>query len=309
MNRIGIDFGGAKIEAAALDERGVERSRVRLANPGDYDAALKTIADLVSLVEADAGAAQRPIGVGLPGSPSPKSGLISGASTPWLNGRDVRADLERTLDRPVRLANDANCLALSEARDGAAQGARGVVFAAVLGAGVGGGVVVDGELVEGAHGAAGEWGHTPLPWLGAHDRPIKCGCGRLGCLETFLSGPAFAADYAHATGRRLHAEAIVALAQQRERWAIAALDRYIDRLARALAVVIDMIDPEVIVLGGGMSTVAALHDRLPQAIATHVFCDRCKPHIAKAAHGESSGVRGAARLWPMESPVKARCRV
>ncbi|HUO23827.1 MAG TPA: ROK family protein [Caulobacteraceae bacterium] len=309
MIRIGIDFGGTKIEAAALDARGVELARLREPNPGDYDAALRVVADLAARAEAQAGPAQRPIGMGVPGSPSPRTGLIRNANSVYLNGRDFKGDLEAALGRPFRLANDANCLALSEAEDGAAAGAKGVVFAAILGTGVGGGVVAGGALIEGANGVAGEWGHTPLPWLDAHDRVTACWCGRPGCLETFLSGPAFAADYAHATGRRLRAEAIVAAAEAKDRWACAALDRYIDRLGRALAVVVDLIDPEVIVLGGGMSNVAALYEQLPQAIAPHVFADEWRARIAKAVHGDSSGVRGAARLWPLESPAKARAVV
>jgi fructokinase len=306
MIRIGVDFGGTKIEAAALDEAGVERARLRAPNPGAYEAALGAVIELIERVRLESGAPPGPVGVGMPGSPSPRTGLIRGANSTWLNGRNFKADLEQRLGQPVRLANDANCLALSETEDGAAAKAGGAVFAAILGTGVGGGVVVDGALLEGANGVAGEWGHTPLPWPGPHDQAPPCWCGRSACLETFLSGPSFAADYARATGRKLRAEAVIEAAGQNDRWAIAAFDRYIDRLARALAVLIDFIDPTVIVLGGGMSNVAALYERLPEAIGPHVFYDGWTAPIVKAAHGDSSGVRGAARLWPLKSADRAR---
>ena len=297
MIRIGVDFGGTKIEAAALDAGGVEVARVRTANPGGYDAALETLAKLIAEVEAKAGPA-RSVGIGMPGSVSPATGLIRNANSVWLNGRDFASDLARTLGRPVRLANDANCFALSEAIDGAGAGARGVVFGAILGTGCGGGVVVGGKLVEGANGVAGEWGHTPLPWPTDQDKAPPCWCGRHGCLETFISGTGLEGDYSRTTGRRLKAEAIVAAARKGERWAKGALDRYVDRLGRALAVVVDLIDPEVIVLGGGMSNVDELYERVPDAIRPHVFSDVWSAKVAKAVHGDSSGVRGAAWLWP-----------
>lgn len=305
MIRIGVDFGGTKIEAAALDGRGRELSRLRAPNPGSYDAAIEVVAALVAQVEARTGAAQASVGMGVPGSPSPATGLIRGANSIWLNGRDFGADLERALGRPVRLANDANCMALSEAVDGAAAGTDGVVFGAILGTGVGGGVVVDGKLLEGANGIAGEWGHTPLPWPTDQDKAPPCWCGRRGCLETFLSGPALAADHARATGKKLAAQDVVEAARRNDRWAKAALDRYIERLGRALAVLIDLIDPAVIVLGGGMSNTAELYERLPASIAPHVFSDVWRARIVQAAHGDSSGVRGAARLWPLEPAAKA----
>ena len=308
MNRIGVDFGGTKIEAAALDPAGAERARLRAPNPGDYDAAIRAVRDLVARVETQAGGAQAPIGMGVPGSVSPATGLIRGANSTWLNGRDFAGDLERALGRPMRLSNDANCLALSEATDGAAAGAMGSVFAGILGTGVGGGAVIDGKLLEGANGIAGEWGHTPLPWPAATDKPTVCWCGRSNCLETYISGPGFSADYARATGKTASAPEIVADARRGERWAVAALDRYVRRLGKALAAMIDLLDPGVIVLGGGMSNVDELYERVPGAVRPHVFSDVWSAKIVKAAHGDSSGVRGAARLWPLEEPARARAQ-
>jgi fructokinase len=221
MIRIGVDFGGTKIEAVALDEAGAERARLRTPNPGHYEAALITVTELVEHARKQAGALPDPVGVGIPGSVSPSTGLIRGANSTWLNGRDFASDLTQAIGRPVRLANDANCLALSEAMDGAAAGAEGVVFAAILGTGVGGGIVVNGELVEGANGVAGEWGHTPLPWPSKTDTAPACWCGRQGCLETYLSGPGLANDHARATGQRLSAQAVVAAAGGRwPRWIV-----------------------------------------------------------------------------------------
>ncbi len=299
MIRIGVDFGGTKIEAAALDASGAVVARERAANPGSYDAALKTVADLVRTVETKAGAGGS-VGIGMPGSISPKTGLIRNANSQYLNGRSLGEDLERVLGRPVRLANDANCMALSEATDGAGAGARGVVFGAILGTGCGGGVVHGGQLLEGANGVAGEWGHTPLPWLTSQDRAPPCWCGRAHCLETYISGSGFEADYQRATGRKRSAPLIVEDARGGERWASQALDRYIDRLGRALAVIADIIDPEVMVLAGGMSNVAELYERLPAVVAERVFSDSWSSPIARAVHGDSSGVRGAAWLWPLD---------
>lgn len=298
MIRIGVDFGGTKIEAAALDAGGAIVARLRRPNPGAYEPALSVVAKLVAAVEAEAGGRAARIGVGMPGSISPTTGLIRNANSVWLNGERFGEDLEAALGRPVRLANDANCLALSEAADGAGAGA-GVVFAAILGTGCGGGVVVDGRLLEGRNGVAGEWGHTPLPWPTAQEHPgPACWCGRRGCLETWISGPALAAD--HGTG--LVAPEIIAQARQGAPGALASLQRYVDRLGRALAVVADLIDPDVIVLGGGMSNVAELYEQLPAAIAPHVFADGFDTPVRAAVHGDSSGVRGAAWLWPPEAP-------
>jgi fructokinase len=299
MIRIGVDFGGTKIEAAALDSAGMVLARERAPNPGGYDLALRTVADLVRAVEAKTGE-RGTVGVGAPGSVSPRMGLMRNANSVWLNGRTFGADLEATLGRPVRLANDANCMALSEATDGAGAGVQGVVFGAIIGTGCGGGVVARGRQIEGANGLAGEWGHTPLPWPTDQDRAPPCWCGRSGCLETYISGSAFEADYRRSTGRERRAPQIVEDARGGERWATQALDRYIERLGRALAVIVDILDPEVIVLGGGMSNVDELYARTPQAVAPHVFSDSWSARIAKAAHGDSSGVRGAAWLWPLD---------
>jgi fructokinase len=301
MIRFGIDFGGTKIEAAALDADGRFVARVRKPNPGSYDAALNTVRELVVDAQTMAGALAARIGVGMPGSISPSTGLIRNANSTWLNGKTFQADLEAALERPVRLANDANCLALSETADGAAtpflDGGSGVVFAAILGTGCGGGVVVDGHILAGRNGVAGEWGHTPLPWASPEEHPgPACWCGRQGCLETWVSGPAFARDAGFATGL-----AAVAAVEAGDVRAVAALDRYIDRLGRALAAVCDLIDPDVIVLGGGMSNVPALYDRLPAMVARHLFSDSFETPIRPARHGDSSGVRGAVWLWPVEA--------
>lgn len=296
MIRFGIDFGGTKIEAAALDPTGAFVARVRKPNPGGYEAALDVVAGLLTDAETMAGATCARLGMGVPGSISPRSGLIRNANSTYLNGRPFGEDLEKRLARPVRLANDANCLALSEAADGAGAGAR-VVFAAILGTGCGGGLVVDGNILEGHNGVAGEWGHTPLPWPRPAEYPgPDCWCGRKGCLETWIAGPSFARDAGFATGQATM-DAVADGAPAAE----AALDRYVDRLARALAGLCDLIDPDVIVLGGGMSNVDALYDRLPAAIAPHVFSDVFETPVRKAAHGDSSGVRGAAWLWPAEA--------
>ena len=301
--RIGVDFGGTKIEAAALAPDGTIAARLRIATPPDYDSALEAISALVARVEAQAGG-RGTVGVGLPGSPSPRDGRIRNANTTWLNGRPFGEDLSRTLDRPVRLANDANCFALSEALDGAAEGA-GSVFGAILGTGCGGGVVIGGRLVEGANGIAGEWGHTPLPWARADEHPgPACWCGRRGCLETWISGTAFEADFERVEGRALPAPAIVAEAGAGGAGALAALDRYADRLARGLAVIADIVDPDVIVLGGGMSNVEALYPGLAERIAAHAFSDVYATRVVRARHGDSSGVKGAAWLWPLETAAE-----
>lgn len=296
MIRFGIDFGGTKIEAAAIDEAGAFVARVRKPNPGEYKAALEVVAELVTDAEAMAGASCARLGLGIPGSISPRTGLIRNANSVYLNGQRFGEDLEQRLARPVRLTNDANCLALSEAADGAGAG-EGVVFAAILGTGCGGGVVVDGKIIDGRNGFAGEWGHSPLPWPKPEEYPGReCWCGRKGCLETWIAGPSFARDAGFPNGQATM-EAIAA----GDASAAAALDRYVDRLGRSLAVVCDLIDPDVIVLGGGMSNVDALYERLQGAIAPHVFSDVFETPVRKAVHGDSSGVRGAAWLWPREA--------
>ena len=299
MLRIGVDFGGTKIEAAALAPSGEVVARRRSANPGDYPAALAAVVSLVSAVEDDTGARVPAIGVGAPGSISPKTGLMRNANSVWLNGMPFREDLEAALGRPVRVSNDANCLALSEAMDGAAAG-EAVVFAAILGTGCGGGVAVRGEALHGANGIAGEWGHTPLPWPMAEEYtgPV-CWCGRDGCMETFVSGKGFEADYARATGRSLSAEAVMAAVRSGDAEAMAAFDRYVDRLGRGLAVICDVIDPDAVVLGGGMSNIPEIYPRLPGIVARHAFSDAFATKIVPAKHGDSSGVRGAAWLWPL----------
>jgi fructokinase len=297
MIRIGVDFGGTKIEAAAIDGGGQFQARVRASNPGRYQAALDQVRDLVAEAERQAGAAGS-VGVGAPGSVSPKTGLIRNANSTWLNGRPFREDLERVLDRPVRIANDANCLALSEATDGAAAGAR-VVFAAILGSGCGAGLVVDGRLVDGRNGVAGEWGHMPLPWPRAGEYPPPvCWCGQAGCMELYVSGRALETDYRRRGGERVPAQAVVARARAGDEQAAGALADYIDRLGRGLAVICNLVDPDVIVLGGGMSNVEELYARTPTVIGRRLFSDVFDTPLVAAAHGDSSGVRGAAWLWP-----------
>jgi fructokinase len=296
MIRIGVDFGGTKIEAAALDPDGRFLARVRTPNPGAYEAALAALAELITEVEAQAGG-RGTIGVGAPGSVSPHSGVVRNANSVWLNGRAFREDLEAAIGRPVRLANDANCLALSEAADGAAAGA-GSTFAVIVGTGCGGGLAIDGRLVEGANGIAGEWGHVSLPWPSAAEVPgPKCWCGLHGCLETWISGPAFQRDHREATGRDLAPTDIVAAARAGDKGAQAALARYVDRLARGLAMICNIVDPEVFVFGGGMSNVAELYPAVEAALPAYVFADAWRGRLAPARWGDSSGVRGAARLW------------
>jgi fructokinase len=300
MVRVGVDFGGTKIEAAALDRDGRFLARVRAPTPRDYQASLATIGDLVEQTEREAGVppgSKRFVGVATPGSISPKTGVIRNANSVWLNGKPFREDVSARLGAPVRMVNDANCLALSEASDGAAAGAA-VVFAAILGTGCGGGLAVNGRVLEGANAIAGEWGHTPLPWPQADELPAPaCWCGRHSCLELYISGTGFAADYRRATGRTLAGANIAAAARAGDAQAAAALARYLDRLGRGLAVICNVIDPDVIVLGGGMSNVPELYARLPEEIGRWIFSDVCLTRIVPAKYGDSSGVRGAAMLW------------
>ncbi|WP_269713262.1 ROK family protein [Caulobacter sp. NIBR2454] len=295
--QIGVDFGGTKIEAAALDAEGRFLARLREPNPGDYDAAIAAVVDLIARVEAKVGE-QGSVGIGGPGSVSPRSGLMRNSNSTYLNGRPFDVDLAKALGRPIRMENDANCLALSEAVDGAGAGAKGV-FAIIVGTGCGGGVVFDGRLITGANAIAGEWGHTPLPWPRGDELPgHTCWCGQINCLETWVSGTGFGRDYGSATGKELTGEAIIAAMRAGEAEAMAAFDRYVDRLGRAMAVVCNLIDPDVFILGGGMSNVGELYERLPAVIRSHVFSDAWDAKIAPAQWGDSSGVRGAARLWP-----------
>ena len=299
MVRIGVDFGGTKIEAAALDDGGEVLSRLRKPTPWDYEAAIQTVCALVAETEARTGRCER-IGLAIPGSVSPRSGLIRNANSTFLNGRPFAEDLARALGRPVRLANDANCLAVSEAVDGAGAGFQ-VVFAMILGTGVGGGTVMSGRPLFGRNGVAGECGHMPLPWPGPAEVPgPDCWCGLNGCMETYVSGPAFERDHRALGGPPLSADKVVEAARAGGAAAVEALARYVDRLARGLAVIIDVLDPDVIVLGGGMSNVDELYERLPAAIEPLLFSDMFETPIRRAVHGDSSGVRGAAWLWPLE---------
>lgn len=294
--RIGVDFGGTKIEAVGLDAGGAVLARRRVPNPGGYDAAIEAVADLVAHIEQESGRTGT-IGIGSPGSASPRNGLMRNANSTWLNGRTFREDLETRIGRPIRLANDANCLALSEATDGAAAGAR-VAFAIIIGTGCGGGLVVDGKLVEGAGGVAAEIGHVSLPWPSADEAPgPKCWCGLSGCLETWVSGSGLQRDNLAVTGQALDGPAVVAAARAGEAGAVASLNRYVDRLGRAIAMVTNLIDPDVVVLGGGMSNVGELYDRLPPVVERHAFSDHWAGRIVPARWGDASGVRGAARLW------------
>jgi fructokinase len=298
MIRLGVDFGGTKIEIAALGDDGGVLARRRAPNPGRYDEAIAAVSELVAWADAEAGTAGAPVGVAMPGSLSPVDRRVRNANSTWLNGRAFDADLEAALGRAVRTANDANCFALSEASDGAGAGAR-VVFGVIIGTGCGGGVVVDRTLLDGANGVAGEWGHTPLPWQTAAERdPPPCWCGRTGCLETWISGSGLARDFQGVTGERLAGEDIVARARAGDARARQAIMRYVDRLGRGLAVICDVVDPDVIVLGGGLSNVAELYPAIGPIIARHVFSDSFTTPVVAAAHGDSSGVRGAAWLWP-----------
>ena len=303
--RLGIDLGGTKISALALDAAGSVRARRRIETPrGDYAATLSAICGLVQALESELlapGASSARVGVGIPGTISPATGLVKNANSTWLIGRPLDRDLSDALDRPVRLANDADCFALSEACDGAAAGVS-PVFGVILGTGVGGGLVVDGKLVTGPNAIAGEWGHNPLPQPTDAERPgPACYCGRSGCIETFLSGPGLAHDYAENGGdAAADAAAVARRARDGEPAAQAALARYIDRLARALGTVINLLDPTRIVLGGGVGNVQALYDELPGRLAPHVFSDRVETRIVPPRHGDDSGVRGAAWLWPAD---------
>jgi fructokinase len=297
MIRIGVDIGGTKMEIAALDESGAELFRRRSDTPrGAYADALRSLADAVLDAEKKAGAPCS-IGIGTPGAVSSKTGVLKNAYASVLNGRPVKPDLERLLAREVRFANDANCFALSEAADGAAAGAS-VVFGVILGTGVGGGVVVDGRALHGANAIAGEWGHNTLPWISAGELPgPRCGCGGDGHIEAFLSGPGLARDLEHATSMSLDPSQIVAGAESGDAGCEAALARYEERLARALASVINLLDPDVIVLGGGLSNAERLYRNVPKHWGRYVYSDTVVTPLLKAKHGDASGVRGAARLW------------
>lgn len=299
--RIGVDLGGTKIEIVALDADHRVRARHRVDTPRhDYAGTLRTIVALVSQVESEIGR-RCTIGVGTPGSLSPFTGRMRNANSVWLNGKSLDEDLSSALARPVRLANDADCFALSEAVDGAGSGAR-TVFGVIVGTGTGGGVVVDGHLLTGPNRIAGEWGHNPLPWPKADELPgPTCYCGKRGCVETFLSGPGLAEDVRRTTGLDLQPEAILAAAEAGNPEAEASLGRYEDRMARALASVVNLIDPDVIVLGGGLSNLDRLYRNVPPLVGAHLFSDGARVDLRPPVFGDSSGVRGAAWLWEDDS--------
>ena len=297
--RLGIDLGGTKIEAIVLDDAGSVRFRERVPTPqGDYAGTLAAIGGLVARAERAAGAACT-VGMGTPGAISPASGLMKNSNSTVLNGKPLKQDLEQLLGREIRMANDANCFALSEAVDGAAAGAE-VVFGVIVGTGCGAGVVVRGHALAGPNAIAGEWGHNPLPWPRDEERPgPACYCGKHGCIETWLSGTGLANVFAAEIGDRLQAPEIVARAEAGDAVCEAALQRYEDRMARSLAHVINILDPDVIVLGGGMSNVRRLYDNVPKLWGRYVFSDRVATRLLAPLHGDSSGVRGAAWLWSM----------
>ncbi|HEY0777662.1 MAG TPA: ROK family protein [Gemmatirosa sp.] len=310
--RLGVDLGGTKIEALALADDGREVVRRRVPTPRAYEPTLDAIAALVAGVARDAGAGDdTPFGIGIPGAVVPATGRVKNANSTWLNGQPLGADLERRTGRRVRLTNDANCFALSEAGDGAGAGAA-VVFGVILGTGVGGGVVVNGTCLTGVNSLAGEWGHNPLPWARGDEVPgPPCYCGRHGCVEQFLSGPAFARDHATHSGETRTTVEIVDDAARGDRFATASLARYHDRLARALAAVVNVLDPDVIVLGGGMSNVPGVAEAAEAGLGANIFsaagagpsgaaggAPAPATRVVRAVHGDSSGVRGAAWLWP-----------
>jgi fructokinase len=297
--RIGVDLGGTKIESVAIDDTGTERVRLRVPTPShSYDEIIASIVRLLRDTDAHVGQ-MGTVGVGIPGAVSPATGLVKNANTVVLIGRPLDRDLSRALGRPVRVANDANCFALSEASDGAGAGAR-VVFGVIVGTGTGGGLVVDGKLLTGPHAIAGEWGHNPLPWPRDDERPgPPCYCGRSGCIETFLAGPSLTRDHQQHTGETRDAGDIARRAEAGDAPAVASMTRYEDRMARGLASVINLLDPDVIVLGGGLSNIARLYREVPLRLSQYVFSDTVSTPIVPARHGDSSGVRGAAWLWPL----------
>ncbi|ECV9516083.1 fructokinase [Salmonella enterica subsp. enterica serovar Bareilly] len=300
--RIGIDLGGTKTEVIALDDAGEQRFRHRLPTPReDYQQTIETIATLVDMAE-QATSQTGSVGIGIPGSLSPYTGVVKNANSTWLNGQPFDSDVSRRLKREVRLANDANCLAVSEAVDGAAAGAQ-TVFAVIIGTGCGAGVALNGRAHIGGNGTAGEWGHNPLPWMDDDElryrEEIPCYCGKQGCIETFISGTGFATDYQRLSGKTLKGDEIIRLVDAQDAVAELAISRYELRLAKALSHVVNILDPDVIVLGGGMSNVERLYKTVPSLMKSFVFGGECETPVRKARHGDSSGVRGAAWLWPL----------
>jgi len=298
--RIGIDLGGTKIEGAAIDVCGSVRFRHRVVTPAqDYRGTIDAIIALIGTIDQEVGTTAS-VGIGIPGTISPATGLIKNANSTWLIGRPLQRDLESALGRPTRLANDANCFALSEATDGAGAAVE-TVFGVILGTGVGGGIAIRRQILAGANAIAGEWGHNPMPWPTPEEIPgPPCWCGRSGCLETFLSGPALAADHYRRTRRTQSASEIAEAAAAGDPECCATLERYMDRLARGLASVINVVDPDAIVLGGGLSRISALYEQVPRLWIRHIFSDRVATPLFPPLHGASSGVRGAAWLWPPE---------
>jgi fructokinase len=298
--RIGLDLGGTKLEAIALDADGGELKRIRIATPrGDYDGTVSAIAGLVHELETLTGQTGT-VGVGIPGTIVASTGLVKNANSTWLNGRPLDRDLSATLNREVRCANDANCFAVSEATDGAAKN-YGVVFGVIFGTGCGGGVSLHGHVHSGPNGLAGEWGHTPLPWATGEEIPgMLCYCGRHGCLETWISGTGFEWDFARVTSRNLRGQEIVTAAAAGDTEAIAAMDRLMDRMARGLSVIVNVLDPDAIVLGGGLSNLSVLYEGgLAARLRDYGFGGGVETPILRNLHGDSSGVRGAAWLWPL----------
>ena len=303
--RIGIDLGGTKIEGLALSRDGAEVTRKRIETPQDYQKTLLAIEGLISFLDEEASAASGDsghgsVGVGIPGTLSPATRAVKNSNSTWLNGHAFDVDLEAIIQRPIRVMNDANCFALSEATDGAGMGAN-VVLGAILGTGVGAGIVVGGRVVEGHQGIGGEWGHNSLPWPEEGEWPgPDCYCGRKGCIETYVSGPGMERDHTAVTGQRLSTRKIMAKAAGGDADATATYERYVDRLARGLASVINVLDPEVVVLGGGMSNLPALAEDVQRALPPHVFTDHLATRVLSNVHGDSSGVRGAAWIWPVD---------
>ena len=295
--RIGIDLGGTKTEVIAIGPSGEELLRQRVASPqGCYPETLSKLRDLVASFEERLNQRAK-VGIGIPGSISPMTGNVRNANSTWLNGQPLQADLEDVLGRHVRVENDANCFTVSEAADGGGAGHR-TVFGVILGTGVGGGLAIDGRVMTGRNAISGEWGHNPLPWPLRTELPgPSCYCGLQGCLETYLSGPALSRDYEAVAGEAIRPTEIAERANRDDTGAVQVMDRYIDRLARGLASVINLLDPDIIVLGGGVSNIASLYDRLPQNLNPYVFSDYCDTPIVPARYGDSSGVRGAAWLW------------
>jgi fructokinase len=296
--RIGVDLGGTKIEIIALDDDGAPVLRRRVPTPvGDYSGTIRGIAELVRSAQSQIGASAT-VGIATPGALSPQTGLLRNSNSVVLNGKPLDRDLADALGQP----NDANCLAISEATDGAGAGYR-VVFAAILGTGVGGGIVIEGRILTGLNRIGGEWGHNPLPWATENERPgYRCYCGKFGCIETFLSGAGLAREYLSLSQKELLAEQIAEAEQSGEPDAVQSLAAYRDRLARSLAALVNVLDPDAIVLGGGISNINSLYRGLTELIGQHAFSDGIKTKVVRAAHGDSSGVRGAAWLWPINKP-------